>query len=63
MTGDEPEYVRDYRAKHPSFPHESTADQFFDETQFEAYRALGYCIGDELFAQTQSLGPFSALRG
>lgn len=25
-----------------TFPHQSTADQFFDETQFESYRALGY---------------------
>ena len=24
------------------FPHQSTADQFFDETQFESYRLLGY---------------------
>ena len=24
------------------FPHESTADQFFSESQFESYRALGY---------------------
>lgn len=30
------------RAQYPSFPHESTADQFFNEAQFEAYRELGY---------------------
>lgn len=47
VTGQEVEYVRAYRALHPAFPHESTADQFFSETQFEAYRALGYQIGDE----------------
>ena len=41
LTGDEPEDVRAYRAQHLEFPHESTADQFFDEGQFEAYRALG----------------------
>ncbi len=51
VTGDEPEYVRAYRAKNPAFPHESTADQFFSEEQFEAYRALGehiceHCMGD-----------------
>lgn len=28
------------------FPQESTGDQFFDETQFECYRALGYRIAD-----------------
>jgi hypothetical protein len=42
MTGDEVSYVTDYRNRHREFPHESTADQFFDEAQFEAYRALGY---------------------
>ncbi len=34
-----------YRSAHPEFPHETTADQFFDEEQFEAYRELGYRIG------------------
>ncbi|MBI4420260.1 MAG: DUF2236 domain-containing protein [Gemmatimonadetes bacterium] len=42
LTGDEPPYVVDYRLRHPSFPHESTADQFFDEAQFESYRAVGF---------------------
>lgn len=41
MVGDEPEYIRAYKAAHSQFPHESTADQFFSENQFEAYRALG----------------------
>ena len=41
MVGDEPEYIRAYRKAHNQFPHESTADQFFSENQFEAYRALG----------------------
>jgi hypothetical protein len=26
---------------HPEFPHESTADQWFTESQFESYRRLG----------------------
>ena len=29
----------------PTFPHQSTADQWFDELQFESYRALGEHIG------------------
>ncbi len=41
-TGDESDYVLDYRARYPAFPHESTGDQFFSEEQFEAYRALGF---------------------
>ncbi len=41
VIGDEPEYIRAYRKDNPQYPHESTADQFFAEDQFEAYRALG----------------------
>lgn len=43
-TGDEPEYLRFYKHISPVFPHETTADQFFDETQFEVYRALGHHV-------------------
>ena len=46
FTGDEDEVVVEYRNRKPAFPHESTADQFFDEGQFEAYRALGQHIGE-----------------
>lgn len=41
-----PDDVWRYAEKHPAFPHESTADQWFDEWQFESYRALGEHIGD-----------------
>jgi len=58
VTGDEYEYVRAYRAKNPAFPHEPTSDQFFSEAQFEAYRALGYQIGDQLLANDQTFGKF-----
>ncbi len=44
-------YILDYLARHPDFPHETTADQFFDEAQFEAYRALGYEIGEQVMDQ------------
>jgi hypothetical protein len=40
-----PEDLHGYKRTHNRFPDESTADQFFDETQFEAYRELGYCLG------------------
>ena len=43
---DELTYMAHYKARHPDFPHETTADQFFDEVQFEAYRALGYVIAE-----------------
>ncbi len=45
---DEPEDVIHYKRTHPTFPHETTADQFFDEPQFESYRALGSYIMDRM---------------
>ena len=35
-----------YAAASAAFPHESTADQFFSESQFESYRTLGFEIMD-----------------
>jgi len=49
VTGDEMEYVKQYKATHAAFPHESTADQFFDEAQFEAYRSLGHHVFESVF--------------
>ena len=48
FTGDEDETIREYRARSEDFPHESTADQFFSEGQFEAYRALGYHMAESV---------------
>jgi hypothetical protein len=44
IVGDENADVLNYRKAHPDYPHQSTADQWFDEAQFESYRALGYHI-------------------
>ena len=41
-----PDDVWHYAKLHAKFPHESTADQWFDELQFESYRALGEYIGN-----------------
>jgi hypothetical protein len=41
VSGDEDVGVAQYRSVHPSFPHETTANQFFSEDQFESYRKLG----------------------
>jgi hypothetical protein len=41
LTGDEPGDVLEYKLRQSVFPHQSTANQFFDESQFESYRALG----------------------
>ncbi len=40
-----PDDVWQYAKLHPTFPHQTTADQWFDELQFESYRALGEFIG------------------
>jgi hypothetical protein len=40
-----PVYVLNYLKTNPTFPHQSTSDQYFDEVQFEAYRMLGEHIG------------------
>ncbi len=41
LPDDTPAEVRVYHAGNPSFPHDSTANQFFTESQFESYRRLG----------------------
>jgi len=42
-----PADVRNYRKTNGTFPHESTVDQFFSESQFESYRSLGrHTIGE-----------------
>jgi hypothetical protein len=37
--------LRQYQATHPAFPQEPTADQFFDDQQWESYRKLGQQAG------------------
>jgi len=42
-----PDDVWQYCLAHSTFPHQTTADQWFDELQFESYRALGEYLGCE----------------
>lgn len=49
LTGDEPADVLNYKRQDELFPHQTTLDQFFSETQFESYRALGYHAAQEVF--------------
>ncbi|MCA1621680.1 MAG: patatin-like phospholipase family protein [Acidobacteria bacterium] len=51
IYGTEPRDIYNYAVSHPDFPHESTADQFFDEPQFESHRMLGYYIIEQLFEE------------
>ena len=61
LTGDEPSDVRNYLVDHPTFPHESTANQFFNESQFESYRVLGEHIAQNVFGDVvRDAGPDSS---
>ena len=44
----EPAGIASYAAAHSTFPHETTADQWFTESQFESYRSLGFEITDQI---------------
>ncbi|MCA1511478.1 patatin-like phospholipase family protein [Bradyrhizobium sp. NBAIM01] len=53
LFGTEPTSVIAYFNQHPEFPHESTANQWFGETQFEAYRALGAFVMEEALSDVR----------
>ena len=53
VTGDEDVSITQYRSAHPSFPHQTTADQFFSEDQFESYRKLGFEIVHHSFRSNE----------
>jgi patatin-like phospholipase len=54
VNGSEPADVLGYRAQNPEFPQQSTADQFYDEGQWESYRRLGEHVGQRLFTADPS---------
>jgi hypothetical protein len=63
LTGKEPADIYNYFRKNADFPHQSTADQWFDEAQFESYRSLGHYIGTSIFSAVEiRLNAYSLLR-
>ncbi len=54
VRGDEPQDVLQYHGDHPEFPQQTTADQFFDEAQWESYRRLGEHIASLVFQKVPS---------
>ncbi len=56
ITGDENDYIVEYKRRFPEYPHETTADQLFTEEQFEVYRALGFHAVNELFSGSDHVG-------
>jgi hypothetical protein len=64
LHGREPVDVLAYAASSPTFPHEGTSDQWFSESQFESYRALGFEEMNRVLnaAQGNAPGGFGSLR-
>jgi len=54
MTGDESPDIRNYATVNRDFPYTTTANQFFDEAQFESYRALGDHVARVVFEEAKS---------
>jgi len=52
--------VRAYLNADPAFPHDSTADQFFTESEFESYRQLGLTEAMKLASSTTTLSALFA---
>jgi len=63
LTGDESTDVLHYSLQNPDFPHESTADQWFSESQFESYRQLGEHICKETFETFGALDSTKSIEG
>ena len=55
LNGNEPADVTQYYKSHDSFPHESTANQFFNESQFQSYVRLGIHVVDEIMHSNSTL--------
>jgi choline dehydrogenase-like flavoprotein len=49
LTGDESVDVLQYSTENDVFPNSPTTNQFFGDSEWESYRALGYHIGAKLF--------------
>lgn len=60
LTGSVPVDLQNYGLTHKGFPHQSTVDQCFDESQFESYRKLGHWIGRHVFQQPSTHAPANA---
>jgi hypothetical protein len=61
LCGTEPPDLVAYHAINPDFPHQSTANQFFNESQTESYRMLGLHTINEMCEGWQADKGFAAL--
>jgi|GEM_PF-532510 len=53
-----PADIATYAELNPDFPQQSTANQFFDEAQWESYRRLGFEMGTRLFHRRDTLADY-----
>ncbi len=51
LTSGLPADIQHYHRAQPDFPQQTTADQFFDEAQWESYRRLGEHIADAVIRE------------
>lgn len=54
LTGDEPMDIKHYKTQHDTFPHQTTMNQMFDESQFEVYRTLGIHVTKKVFGRVST---------
>jgi hypothetical protein len=50
LTKEDSSDLLSYQIRNPDFPHQSTLDQFYSESQFESYRYLGYSVAQRGFS-------------
>jgi hypothetical protein len=57
LTGDEPGDILNYKKEHSAFPHDTTLNQWFTESQFESYRRLGHHVAVSTFKPARPDAP------
>lgn len=62
LLGDEPRDIYNYSRESETFPHEATSDQWFSESQFESYRALGQRTIEWIYEQKSGPAPAESSR-
>jgi hypothetical protein len=50
LTKEDSSDLLSYQIRNPDFPHQSTVNQFYSESQFESYRYLGYSVAQRGFS-------------
>lgn len=62
LSENDPADLQSYKTQNPVFPHDSTADQWFDESQFESYRSLGRFSIESALGRLGTLAQVTAMR-